>query len=180
MIPPGLRPGTPDEDVTVDEEEETTGDEVEVDEIDEAELDEEFEEVIEDADDDDDVVAVVADQPEEDETEAAVPARRKVSEEEEDDEEEADPDDVEADLDTILKDRIASGDDLDEEEEEEVPDRNDPDATEGVAAKKEGEFTCDRCFMIVHPRQFGRRERLVCPEGYDDCPSMKRVARMLK
>ena len=179
MIPPCLRAGTPDEDVTVDEDDETTGDEIDADEIDEDELDDEFDEGIEDSEDDDDLDAA-ADETEDDEAEAAVPARRKVSEEEEDDEEEADPDDVEADLDTILKDRIASGDDLDEEEEEEVPDRNDPDATEGVAAKKEGEFTCDLCFMIVHPRQFGRRDRLVCPEGYDDCPSIKRVTKMLK
>jgi hypothetical protein len=166
--------------VTV-EDDETTDDELEEEEIDEADLDEEEfdDEDIAEGDDDDELAD--EEEEEEEEAEAAVPARRKVSEEEEDDEEEADPDDVEADLDTILKDRIASGDDLDEEEEEEeVPDRNDPDAAEGVAAKKEGEFTCDLCFMIVHPRQFGRRDHLVCPEGYDDCPSIRRVAKVLK
>ena len=42
--------------------------------------------------------------------------------EDEDEDEEADPDDVEADLDEILKDRIAAGDDEDEEDEEELDD----------------------------------------------------------
>lgn len=137
-----------------------------------------------DSDDDDLPVAdeEVVDEVEDEVEDAEVPARRKkaavVAEEEEDDDEEADPDDVEADLDTILKDRIASGDDLDDEEEEEVPDRNDPDVSDGVAAKKEGEFTCTGCYMIVHPRQFGRRDAMVCPEGYDPCPAMKVVAKM--
>ena len=160
-------------------------------ELEEVELEEELEEeFVEELDEedlpdalDDEPVADDADvvAPEEEEEEApAVPARRKAAVEEEDEEEELDPDDVEADLDTILKDRIASGDDLDEEEEEEVPDRNDPDATEGVAAKKEGEFTCDLCFLIVHPRQFGRKDRLTCPEGYDQCPSITRVSKALK
>lgn len=105
-------------------------------------------------------------------------AKKVVGDDEDEDEDDDDPDDVEADLDTILKDRIAAGDDLDDEEEEEVPDRNDPDAADGVAAKKEGEFTCSLCFLIVHPRQFGRRDRLVCPEGYDTCPSISIVAGM--
>jgi hypothetical protein len=166
--------------------------EVETDEAElEEEPDEEFddEELLDDddvediavVDDDDDEVAAVevVDDLDEDADDAEpVVVAKKVGEEEEEDEDDDDPDDVEADLDTILKDRIAAGDDLDDEEEEEVPDRNDPDAADGVAAKKEGEFTCSLCFLIVHPRQFGRRDRLVCPEGYDTCPSIAIVSSM--
>ena len=84
-----------------------------------------------------------------------------------------DPDDVEADLDTILKDRIAAGDESDEDEEEAVAaDRGEPDVIEGVIVKREGEFTCTGCFMIVHPRQFGRKDRRVCPVGDEDCPAI--------
>ena len=56
---------------------------------------------------------------------------------------------------------------------------NDPEATEGVVSKREGEFTCTGCFMIVHPRQFGRKGRLTCPTGDEDCPSISIVAAQL-
>jgi hypothetical protein len=49
-----------------------------------------------------------------------------------------------------------------------------------VAAKSAEEFTCSTCFMIVHPRQFGRLGHLVCPEGYDPCPSVTLVEKRLK
>ena len=128
---------------------------------------------------DPDVIVEVED--EEEDEEPVVPATRaRPAGEEEDEDEDPDPDDVEADLDTILKDRIASGADDDEDEEEEVPvDRNDPEATEGVVSKREGEFTCTGCFMIVHPRQFGRKGRLTCPTGDEDCPSISIVAAQL-
>lgn len=152
------------------------------DELDEELIGDDDEPVEADADVVLDDVGVVADVIVEDEEEAPeVPVRRKrpgATDEEDEEEDEADPDDVEADLDTILKDRIASGDDMDEEEEEEVPDRNDPDTSDGVAAKKEGEFTCPGCYMIVHPRQFGRRAAMVCPEGYEPCPAMDVVRTM--
>jgi hypothetical protein len=157
--------------------------ETEVD-LDEGEFEEEDEEFGDDddvaevavIDDDDDEAEVVPDPEaadEDDESDDAAPrtTRKRPGGEDEEEEDDEDPDDVEADLDTILKDKIASGDDLDDEEEEEVPDRNDPDASDGVTAKKEGEFTCTNCFLIVHPRQFGRRDRPQCPEGYDPCPS---------
>lgn len=187
MIPPhpetaGHLEGTAvvDEELTEEFEEEPVEGVTEVlaDDLDEPDLDEEFgeDDVAEDVAEDLDAEVVDA---EDEVEEAAVPARRKVAaEEEEDDEDEADPDDVEEDLDTILKDRIASGDDLEDEEEEEVPDRNDPDAADGVAAKKAGEFTCPGCFMIMHPRQFGRLDAMICPEGYAPCPAMAIVRSM--
>jgi hypothetical protein len=152
---------------------------------DEEELEEELDDEL-DADvvlgdgDDDDVVAVVAVDEDEDEDEPPAARRKPAGDEDEDEDEDVDPDDVEADLDAILKDRIAAGTDDDEDEEETPEDRNDPDVTERVAAKSAEEFTCSTCFMIVHPRQFGRMGSLVCPEGYDPCPSVALVEKRLK
>jgi len=164
------------DDITTEEFEEDSPDEEFEEELDDEELD-----LVDDPEEavDADVIDVV-DPVEEVVEEPEVPARRKKAsgDDDEEEEEDVDPDDVEADLDTILKDRIAAGDDLDDEEEEEVPDRNDPDTNDGVAAKKEGEFTCPGCFMIVHPRQFGRRDAMSCPEGYDPCPAIAIVAKM--
>ena len=83
------------------------------------------------------------------------PARAKG---EDDDEEEADPDDVEADLDAILKDRIAAADDEDDDEDEVVPEpRTAAEVAEGVTPKKANEFMCTGCFLLVNPGQFGAR-----------------------
>lgn len=117
----------------------------------------------------------------EDEEEEVPAARRKrPSDVDEDEDEDVDPDDVEADLDAILKDRIAATPDDEEEEDEVVDAGTDPDGTERVAAKTAEEFTCTTCFMIVHPRQFGRKGHLVCPEGYSPCSSIAIVEKRLK
>jgi len=110
---------------------ENEGEETEVD-LDEGELeveddDEEFgddDEVVAvvgiDEDDDDAVVdadAVVAEEDDEGDDAAPRTTRKRPGGEEEEEEDDEDPDDVEADLDTILKDKIASGDDLDDEDQ---------------------------------------------------------------
>ena len=64
----------------------------------------------------------------------------------EDDEDEPDPSDVEADLDEILRDRIAAGDDDEEDGEGEVtlvP------ASGDVEGRREGETHCPNCFLLV-------------------------------
>lgn len=129
--------------------------------------------------DDDAVEAVVVD----DEavvaapTEAAPKARKKRDEEEEDDDE-ADPDDVEADLDKILKDRIAANEDDDEDEElEEQAPRTVAETADGVQPKKAGEFMCTGCFLLVNAAQFGPADQLECPVGEGVCPAMKLVAK---
>ena len=66
----------------------------------------------------------------------------------EDDEDEPDPGDVEADLDEILRDRIAANDDDDEEEEGEggvtlIP------ASGDVEGRRESEIHCPNCFLLV-------------------------------
>jgi hypothetical protein len=97
-----------------------------------------------------------------------------------DDEGDPDPDDVEEDLDTILKDRIASNDDEDEEDEEDEEDLN-PKVIQSttpagdVAPKREDEWTCEGCFFFVNARQFGRKSNPQCPSGEDPCPSFARL-----
>lgn len=95
-----------------------------------------------------------------------------------DDDDEPDPDDVEEDLDTILKDRLDSGDDLEDEEDEEDEVVAPPiQATEGdkVAPKREDEWTCTECFLIVSARQFGQKKHATCPSGVSDCPSIAKL-----
>lgn len=89
----------------------------------------------------------------------------------EDDEDTPDPDDVEADLDTILKDRIAAGDDEEDEEEEEKPGRvtkgTDDDGTEGgsrVAPRKAGEFVCSSCFLVKPDMQLADAKKKLCAD----------------
>ena len=174
--------GFVDDDEVIDEEfeeEESAGDPEDPD-FDDEDLDGDLVE----EDDDLDGEAIVGEDDEEEDDEPVVPATRArpgaATGEDDDEDEDPDPDDVEADLDTILKDRIASGDDSDEDEEEEVAlDRNDPELADGVIHKREGEFTCTGCFMIVHPRQFGRKGNLVCPVGDEDCPAISIVAAQL-
>lgn len=114
------------------------------------------------------------DEEEDDEDGAPKPAAKG----DEEDDDEPDPDDVEEDLDVILKDRLASGDDLDDEEEDEADQAvvaKPITATEGnkVAPKREDEWTCTGCFLIVSARQFGRKETATCPSGVSDCPSLE-------
>jgi hypothetical protein len=101
---------------------------------------------------------------------AAAPVKKR-AEDEEDDEEELDPDDVEADLDTILKDRIAAADeDEDDEELEEQP--KTADAPDGVVPKRANEFMCPGCFLLVNRGQFGPESNLQCPVGESECPAI--------
>ena len=66
----------------------------------------------------------------------------------EDDEDEPDPGDVEADLDEILRDRIAANDDEDEEEEGEGGVTLMP-ASGDVEGRRESEVHCPNCFLLV-------------------------------
>ncbi len=65
-----------------------------------------------------------------------------------------DEDDVEADLDAILKERIAAGDDqIDDDEEETSAARSTPNASgevEPVVARGDNEFSCPHCFLLVN------------------------------
>jgi hypothetical protein len=107
-------------------------------------------------DDDDDAAVIDLDATEEDDDEeVAKPARArktKAADEEVDEDEEVDPDDVEADLDTILKDRIAAADD--EEDEDEVEEVEAPGENGGrVQPMKASEFLCKSCFLVKSTSQ---------------------------
>jgi hypothetical protein len=134
--------------------------------IDDDSIDEDLVDVVVDGDDE---IALVDD--DDDEEEAGTVAKR---DEDDDDEEEVDPDDVEADLDAILKDRIAAADDDEEDDEEVVPEAKSPtEVAEGVTPKKANEFTCTGCFLLVNRGQFGPAEQMTCPVGESDCPAIK-------
>jgi hypothetical protein len=108
------------------------------------------------------------DEEKEDEEDEPPPAKKAGEGEEDDDE--PDPDDVEADLDTILKDRIAANDDEDddEDEEEEVPTRTTEKPKEGpnrVTPRQPGEFVCTSCFLVKQRTQLADAANDLC----DDC-----------
>ncbi len=64
-------------------------------------------------------------------------------------EDEPDPDEVEADLDAILKDRIAASDDDDEEDEGAPPKAPSP---AGLVERQETEIHCPHCFLLVQAK----------------------------
>ena len=80
---------------------------------------------------------------------------------EEDDEEEPDDEDVEASLDTILKERLVVEEEPDDEETPEPEDRS-GDGVERVLPKQPGEFVCRSCFLVKHPNQLADRKKMLC------------------
>ncbi len=82
-------------------------------------------------------------------------------ESEEEDEEEPDDEDVEASLDTILKERLVVEEVEDDEETPEVEDRS-GDGVERVLPKQPGEFVCRSCFLVKHPNQLADRKAMLC------------------
>ena len=117
-------------------------------------------------DDEDDVDDVVVVEDEEDET-ADIPevgakvATKAGEESEEEDEEEPDDEDVEASLDTILKERLVVGEVEDDEDTPEPEDRS-GDGVERVLPKQPGEFVCRSCFLVKHPNQLADRKKMLC------------------
>ena len=132
---------------------------VDPDELDEEDLEED--EFVLDGAADEVLDEVVEDEAEEEE--APPPRRTAAGEEDDDDEDLVDPDDVEADLDTILKDRLVSQDDEpDEDDEVEVDDRGDP--VDRIQPKRPGEFVCQSCFLLKPPSQLADRKRQFCAD----------------
>ncbi len=158
-------------------------------------LDEEFDpdEIEEDLDEDaleeddadadlveDDVLVVVVDDEEEESAEEISARAKKRVADEDDDEEEADPDDVEADLDTILKDRIAAADEEEDDEDELVEPQRPAEGPDGVIPKRANEFTCTGCFLLVNRGQFGPEDNMQCPVGESECPAIDELRRPAK
>jgi hypothetical protein len=115
--------------------------------------------------DDDDDLAVVDDlvvDDVEDVVPVAVVVAAEDDDDDDDDDEDVDPDDVEAGLDVILKDRLVVVDEQDDDEDE-VADTDD--RTEGstkVVPKRPGEFVCQSCFLVKHPSQLADADRMFC------------------
>lgn len=112
--------------------------------------------------DDDDADAVVID----DVVEALPVVEAKVAtktgeESDEEEEEEPDDEDVEASLDTILKERLVVEEVEEDEEAPETEDRT-GDGVERVLPKQPGEFVCRSCFLVKHPNQLADRKKMLC------------------
>jgi hypothetical protein len=128
----------------------------------------EEEEVFEELDDDDDETVEEEEEEEEEADEeetAAARAKRRAGEEEEDEDDDLlSPDDVEADLDRILKDRLVTTDDDNEEDEEEEEPEDRADGANRLQPKRADEQLCPQCFLLV------RASAPTCPVGDDACP----------
>ncbi|CAN5850854.1 hypothetical protein BH20ACT4_BH20ACT4_09550 [soil metagenome] len=123
----------------------------------------------------DEEFAVVADDEntddakEEEETEETASARRGKTEEDEEEEDEdmLAPDDVEADLDRILKDRMVTSDEQDEGDDDDIEDATPGERGEDpsrLQPKRSDEQLCGTCFLLV------RASAPLCPVGDDNCP----------
>jgi hypothetical protein len=119
------------------------------------------------ADDDDDAELVAVEEVVDVEVEppvvpkAAAKAGTATEEADEEDEEEPDDEDVEASLDTILKERLVVEEPEDDEDTPEPEDRS-GDGVERVLPKQPGEFVCRSCFLVKHPNQLADRKKMLC------------------
>src|SRR6478736_8614886 len=131
------------------------------------------------AEDDDEVTEELEEEPAEDEEpgdpgedeldeeDLDGPTRRSVAaaataEDDDDDDDMLAPDDVEADLDTILKDRLVAADDEGNDDDEEPEDRTE--TGDRLQPKRADEQLCPSCFLLVRQSAPG------CPVGDDECP----------
>jgi hypothetical protein len=111
--------------------------------------------------------AVVSDPPAA-EVVAAAPVKGDDEEEEDvlDLDEELHPDDVEAPLDALLKERTAAAkmeDDEEELEEEEVElDDRGPEGPTKIVPRRPGEFLCTSCFLVLPRNQLADEARMLC------------------
>jgi hypothetical protein len=97
---------------------------------------------------------------------------KKPSKGEEDENEFASADDEEADLATILKEKLRSGEDLPPEEDGEVVESEDvTDGTVLLQPRRPDEEHCQQCYLLV------RKSAPKCPEDHDLCPLFPSVAR---
>ena len=77
------------------------------------------------------------------------------------DDDEMHPDDVEASLDVILKDRLVIEDvEIDDEDTPDTDDRSE--GASVVIPKRPDEFVCQSCFLVKHPSQLADRANGLC------------------
>ena len=77
---------------------------------------------------------------------------------------------LEADLEEILNERLVAGDDVDDEDDE-LFQQNESDSSKTSPAGP-GEWRCQQCFLIVSKSHFGSLRFAVCPSGEDPCESI--------
>lgn len=139
-----------DEDIDID------GDD-DLDILDDDDLDDDLIDDEDDGDDDED----------DDDSTVGTTVVRKGSDDDEDDDDMVAPDDVEEDLAEILKDRLATEEVPDEDEE--TPDTDDrASGDDALQPKRADEVLCGTCFMLV------RKNAPTCPMGDDACPVVKK------
>jgi hypothetical protein len=94
---------------------------------------------------------------------------KKGSDDDEDDDDLRTEDDVEADLDSILKEKLTAADDtpLDDEEEDGVVVDDKTDGMERLQPRRPDETQCTQCFLLVRNSAPG------CPVEDDACPLFK-------
>jgi hypothetical protein len=94
---------------------------------------------------------------------------KKGSDDDDDDDDLRTEDDVEADLDSILKEKLTAADDtpLDDEEEDGVVVDDKTDGMERLQPRRPDETQCTQCFLLVRNSAPG------CPVEDDACPLFK-------
>ena len=150
---------------------------LDIEEDDDGAFDPEFDEELEE-DDDDEHLADDDDDLEEDDDEEEVPERnaKRPAQGEGDLDDEVDPDNLEADLNTILRDRIAAGDDIEDEDDAGEVETGQPAELLGsVTPRRDDEWLCEGCFLLVSKSQLGSRSEPRCPSGEEICPSLDRL-----
>ncbi len=78
-------------------------------------------------------------------------------------EDEEDPTDVEDPLDVLLRERISS--DLEDDDDLDDDDEDEDDRTEGgsrIPSRRPGEFVCTSCFLVKAPSQLADATRILC------------------
>ena len=149
---------------------------LDIEEEDDEAFDPEFDEDMEEEDDDDHLADDDDDLEEDDEE--AVPERsaKRPPQAEGEFDDEVDPDNLEADLNTILRDRIAAGDDVEDDEEAGEVETGQPAELLGsVTPRRDDEWLCEGCFLLVSKSQLGSRTEPRCPSGEEICPSLDRL-----
>jgi hypothetical protein len=92
------------------------------------------------------------------------PAKPKSSDDDDDDDDLRTEDDVEADLSSILQDKLASPQETAPEEEDEVVGDDRTDGVERLQPRRADETQCSHCFLLV------RQTAPSCPVEDDACP----------
>ncbi|CAB4901019.1 unannotated protein [freshwater metagenome] len=100
---------------------------------------------------------------------AADTVAKKAGDDDDDDDDLRTEDDVEADLDSILKEKLTAADDtpLDDEEEDGVVVDDKTDGMERLQPRRPDETQCTQCFLLVRNSAPG------CPVEDDACPLFK-------